>query len=81
MTYKDLENTRRLTDMSAIVMSAAHELRNSIGVIKAAVYNIKHKAKDEPITSHLDNIDKKIAESDIIIKNLLNHSKKMLPKK
>jgi signal transduction histidine kinase len=79
MAYKDLENAKRLADIGAVVVTVAHELRNPLGVIKAAVYNIKHKAKDESIASHLNNIDKKIAESDIIIKNLLSYSRVMVP--
>ncbi len=79
MAYKDLETTKRLADIGAVVVTVAHELRNPLGVIKVAVYNIKHKVKGKPIASHLNNIDKKIAESDIIIKNLLSHSMVMMP--
>jgi len=77
--HKDLEGAKRLADIGALAATVAHELRNPLGVIKTAVYNIKNKAKDKSITSHLNNIDKKILESDTIIKNLLSYSKVMVP--
>lgn len=79
MAYKDLENSKRLADIGALAAIVAHELRNPLGVIKTAVYNIKHKGRDRSIVSHLNNIDKKITESDTIIKNLLSYSKVMVP--
>ncbi len=77
--HKDLEESKRLADIGALAATIAHELRNPLGVIRTAVYNIKHKTKDKSIASHLNNIDKKIIESDIIIKNLLSYSKVMVP--
>ncbi len=77
--HKDLEGAKRLADIGTLAATIAHELRNPLGVIKTAVYNIKHKTKDKSIASHLNNIDKKIIESDIIIKNLLSYSKAMVP--
>ncbi len=79
MARKDFQNIKHLADMGVAIAIAAHELRNPLGVIRAAVYNIKHKAKGEPIASHLNNIDKKITECDIVIKSLLNHAKIIAP--
>jgi len=79
LAHRDLESSKRLADIGALAATVAHELRNPLGVIKTAVYNIKHKSKDKSIVSHLNNIDKKIHESDIIIKNLLSYSKVMVP--
>ena len=78
LIHKDLESSKRLADIGTLAATVAHELRNPLGVIKTAVYNIKHKAKNKSIASHLSNIDKKIFESDIIIKNLLSYSKVMV---
>lgn len=77
--HKDLESAKHLADIGALATTVVHELRNPLGVIRTAVYNIKNKVKDESITNHLNNIDKKILESDIIIKNLLSYSKVMVP--
>ncbi len=77
--YKDLDNAKRLADIGTFAATVAHELRNPLGTIKVAAYNIKNKVKDKSIVSHLNNIDKKITESDVIIKNLLSYSKVMVP--
>jgi PAS domain S-box-containing protein len=77
-----LEDAKRLADIGALAAMIAHELRNPLGVIKTAVYNIKQKAASpciEKIRSHVDNIDKKIYESDRIISNLLSYSKALTP--
>jgi PAS domain S-box-containing protein len=78
----DLEDTKRFADIGALAAMIAHELRNPLGVIKTAVYNIRQKA-DAPwakkIICHINNIDKKISESDLIISNLLSYSKTLTP--
>lgn len=77
-----LEDTKRLADIGTLAAMIAHELRNPLGVIKTAVYNIRQKAVSPyigKIRSHVDNIDKKIYESDRIISNLLSYSKALTP--
>ena len=79
---KDLENSKRLADIGALAATVAHELRNPLGVIRAALYNISQKLKAPylvNIKSHIDNIEKKINESDQIISNLLSYSKPLSP--
>jgi PAS domain S-box-containing protein len=74
----DLEDAKRLADIGSLASTIAHELRNPLGVIKTAAYNIKQKSGAvylKKIRSHLSNIDKKICESDRIISNLLGYSK------
>jgi len=45
LAHRDLESSKRLADIGALAATVAHELRNPLGVIKTAVYNIKHKYK------------------------------------
>jgi PAS domain S-box-containing protein len=76
---KKLEDAKRLSDIGALAATVAHELRNPLGVIRTAIYNIRKKTKEPSLDSHLNNIDKKIAESDQIIKNLLSYSRIQIP--
>ena len=62
----------RLADLGTRAAMVAHELRNPLGVIAAAVYNLRQKNRDAALDKHLDNIDKKVFESGQIINNLLN---------
>lgn len=78
-TYKKLEDAKRLSDIGMLAATLAHELRNPLGVIRSAVYNIKIKSNDGSLDSHLANIDKKIEESDQIIRNFLSYSKINIP--
>lgn len=78
-TQKKLEDAKRLSDIGMLASTIAHELRNPLGVIRIAAYNIKKKKKDGSLDTHLANIDKKIAESDQIIRNLLSYSNIKMP--
>ncbi len=72
---ENMEKSKRLSDMGALSANIAHELRNPLGVIKTAVYNIKRKVKDGSIDRNVKNIEKKINESTQIINNLLNFTR------
>jgi len=72
---RELENSRRLSDIGKLAATVAHELRNPLAVIRTAAYNIKSKKKDPSLDVHLENIEKKILESDRIINNLLSYSR------
>lgn len=65
---------KRLADVGRLSATIAHELRSPFSAIRTAAYNIKMKTKDPRLESHIANIDKKILESDQIIKNLLYYS-------
>lgn len=72
---KVLSDTKRLSDIGSLAATVAHELRNPLGVILSAMYNIKRKNKDPALGKHLANIDAKVAESSQIITNLLFYSR------
>jgi two-component system sensor histidine kinase AtoS len=75
----ELERTKRLSDIGTLAATVAHELRNPLGVIRTAVYNIKRKCQNQMLDSHIGNIEKKILESDQIINNLLGYSRIRTP--
>jgi len=71
---EDLDQTRRLSSIGTLAATVAHELRNPLGVIRTAAYNLQRKNSDASLKKHIDNIHKKINESVLIINNLLNYS-------
>ncbi|OGI06862.1 MAG: hypothetical protein A2Y40_00250 [Candidatus Margulisbacteria bacterium GWF2_35_9] len=75
----ELDDSRRLSDIGGLAATVAHELRNPLGVIRTAVYNLRRKNVNINLNSHLDNIDKKVMESDRIINNLLNYARLKKP--
>ena len=74
---KKLKEDHRLATLGKLASAVAHELRNPMGVIRLATYSLKNKisSKDKSLQRHLENIDKKIIESDQIIYNLLAFSR------
>ena len=70
----ELERTNRLSDIGLLATTVAHELQNPLSTISTIVYNIKRKFKTSDLCEHLDNIEKKLAESNSIIDNLLFYS-------
>jgi signal transduction histidine kinase len=70
---------KSLPDISALASAVAHELRNPLAVIQTAVYNIRKKRENKNIDKHLAAIDRKITESNLIISNLLNYSRRKQP--
>ncbi len=72
----DLERSKRLSDIGALAMTVAHELRNPLVAIKMSIHNMKPKIKSVPESErYIHNIETKIEESDDIINNLLFYSK------
>lgn len=76
---KELDRAKRLSDIGTLAATVAHELRNPLGVIRIAAYNTRRKRQNPDIDRHLDNIEKKIAESEQIINNLLFYSRISMP--
>jgi len=78
-TQKELADARRLSDIGTLAATVAHELRNPLGVMQTAAYNIRRKKENPLLDKHLDHIEKKISESDQIINNLLFYSRLKMP--
>jgi PAS domain S-box-containing protein len=76
---KELVKAARLSDIGTLAATVAHELRNPLGVIRTAAYNIGRKKLNPSIDRHLANIEKKIFESNRIINNLLAYSRIKMP--
>jgi signal transduction histidine kinase len=64
--------SKRLSDIGMLASTIAHEIRNPLAAINAAVYNIRRKARSARIAPHLATIDRKVEESSLIIQNLLS---------
>lgn len=71
----ELERAKRLSDIGMLAATVAHELRNPLATIGMAIKNIEKKANNPELDRHLRNIEKKVAESDQIINNLLFYSR------
>ncbi|MCU0650903.1 MAG: PAS domain S-box protein [Candidatus Omnitrophica bacterium] len=76
---KELADAKHLSEIGALAATIAHELRNPLAAIRTAAYNIRRKSAERNLTSHLDNIEKKVIESDQIISNLLSYSRIRTP--
>jgi PAS domain S-box-containing protein len=74
-----LLQAERLSGIGTLAATVAHELRNPLGVIQTAVYNIRRKRKNPDIDRHIASIEKKVEESDRIISNLLSYSRLKQP--
>jgi len=71
----ELDRVRRLSDIGVLAATVAHELRNPLAAINMAAHNIKRKAANPLLDQHIQNIEKKVVESDQIINNLLFYSR------
>jgi len=76
---KEVDRSKRLSDIGALSDTVAHELRNPLAAVKMAVYNIKRKAKNPVLEKHLNSIELKVDESEQIINNLLFYSRLKTP--
>ena len=78
-TQKELKQFSRLADIGTLAATVAHELRNPLGVIHLAAYNLKREKIDLSANKHLANIEKKVWEGNQIIDNLLSYARIKIP--
>ena len=78
-TQKELKQYSRLADIGTLAATVAHELRNPLGVIHLAAYNLKREKSDLADNRHLANIEKKVWEGNQIIDNLLSYARIKIP--
>jgi signal transduction histidine kinase len=75
----ELLASKHLADIGTLAATVAHELRNPLGVINVAAYNLRKKARDPGLIKHISSIEKKVAEGSQIINNLLVYSRMKMP--
>jgi PAS domain S-box-containing protein len=75
----ELLASKHLADIGTLAATVAHELRNPLGVINLASFNLRKKTKGKDMLKHIFNIEKKVAESGKIINDLLVYSKMKMP--
>ncbi len=78
-TQKELKHFSRLADIGTLAATVAHELRNPLGVIHLAAYNLKKEKSELEENKHLINIEKKVWEGNQIIDNLLSYARIKIP--
>ncbi|MGE5308650.1 MAG: ATP-binding protein [Deltaproteobacteria bacterium] len=78
---KEIDRSRRLSDLGQLAATIAHELRNPLTAIGLADANIRRKAGNPVIERSADNIQKKLDESNEIIDNLLLYARLKAPRK
>jgi PAS domain S-box-containing protein len=78
-TQKELKQFSRLADIGTLAATVAHELRNPLGVIHLAAYNLKREKAELIDNRHLTNIEKKVWEGNQIIDNLLSYARIKIP--
>lgn len=76
---KELADAKHLSEIGSLAATVAHELRNPLAAIRTAAYNIGKKSRNRSLESHLNNIEKKVLESDQIINNLLSYARIRVP--
>jgi PAS domain S-box-containing protein len=74
-----LKQVSHLADIGTLAATVAHELRNPLGVIHLAAYNLKKEMDGAGINKHLVNIEKKVWEGNQIIDNLLSYARIKIP--
>lgn len=74
-----LDQAKRLADIGTLASMVAHELRNPLVAIRVVMTSMRRKIKEPQLESYLTLIEKKIAESDQIINNLLFYSRIKAP--
>jgi PAS domain S-box-containing protein len=78
-TQEDLRKASRLAEIGTLAATVAHELRNPLGVIQMAAFNLKRRKPELAEDKHLNNIEKKVWEGERVISNLLTYASIKVP--
>ncbi|MBD3425042.1 MAG: PAS domain S-box protein, partial [Candidatus Latescibacteria bacterium] len=78
---QEIDRENRLADIGKLAASVAHELRNPLATINMSSYNLKRKIEKEDLRKHLERINRKTEEANLIIDNLLTYSRLRQPEK
>ncbi|MFP4364031.1 MAG: ATP-binding protein [Spirochaetia bacterium] len=78
---KELHLSKRLSHIGKLAATITHELRNPLGVINTAAFNLRRKNKDPKLEKSINTIEKKVMESSLIIDNILTYTNIKKPKK
>jgi two-component system sensor histidine kinase PilS (NtrC family) len=71
---REVDRSRRLSDLGRLSASIAHEMRRPVAALKLSLYNIRRKRSNTAIDTHLDNCDEKVHEAEQLLSNVLNSS-------
>lgn len=66
---------QRLSAIGTLAATVAHELRSPLGTIGLAAANLERKSADPELTRHIENIRRKVSDSDRVISNLLTYTR------
>ncbi len=80
-TQREMDRSKRLTDLGRLSATMAHELRRPIAALKLSHYNIRKKSKNPSIDKHLNHCEEKCLEAEQIIKKILDSSTLKAPEK
>jgi len=74
---RELLQAEKMAEMGTMAASVAHEIRNPLGIIKTAIYNLNRRLpeKDDLVKKHVANIEQKVEEADTIVTSLLDYSR------
>jgi two-component system sporulation sensor kinase A len=77
---EELKKANRLAEIGTLAATVAHELRNPLGVIQMAAFNLKRRHQELAEDRHITNIEKKVWEGERIINNLLTYASIKVPR-
>jgi signal transduction histidine kinase len=76
---KKQDQAARLSDIHTLAVALAHKLRNRLGVIQTAIYNIKQKASSPQVDSSIHKIERNVFELSQIITSLVAFTRIEMP--